>query len=141
MQYILNADNRVFGRIASRAAHLALEGHTIHVIHCEKSVLTGSPARAIENLQNHINLTVKGNPLRSPKYSKMPDQILRIAIRGMLPKKSKRGRNALARVHVHIGVPAKLKDATVTPLDGAKPNPNAKQMTLLELAHNVGAHI
>ena len=137
---IINAENKVVGRIASFVAEQALAGQTVHVLQCENAVLTGPRAYNLANLHAHISLTVKGNPLRSPKYSKMADQILRIAIRGMLPKKGMRGRDAMRRVHCHIGTPAILQGQTITDLSNAKPRGSVKTTRIGELAQMMGAH-
>lgn len=137
---VINAENKIVGRIASFAAEKALLGETVHIINSEKALLTGPRAYNIENLAKHINLTVKGNPLRSPKYSKMPDQILRIAVRGMLPKKSLRGKAAWKRVRTHVGIPASVMDKTITEVPRAAANGRVKTTTLGELSDMMGAH-
>lgn len=137
---VINAENKIMGRIASYAAEQALLGQTVHIINSEKTLVTGPRAYNIENLAKHLDLTVKGNPLRSPKYSKMPDQILRICIRGMLPKKSLRGKAAWKRVRTYIGIPANLKDQSIFDVPHANPNRHIKTMTLAELSERMGAH-
>ncbi len=106
---LLNAENAVMGRLASFAAKKALQGEQLVIVNAEKAIITGSKEDAMKRLKRKLDLHAKGNPLKGPKFSKMPDRVLRRAIRGMLPFKSRRGREAFRKVQVFISIPAELE--------------------------------
>ena len=102
---IFNAEKKVFGRLASKAAQHALDGDTVIIVNAEKAVITGKKEAVLKKWQTRMKLAPKGNPERGPKFSRMPDRVLRRAVRGMLPNKTTRGKTALRRVKVYIGIP------------------------------------
>jgi len=111
MTMILNAENKVFGRLASISAQQAMDGEEVIIVNAEKAIITGKKEFILKKFKTRIDLTVKGNPEKgAAKYSRTPDRILRRAIRGMLPFKSARGRAAFKRVRVFIGAPKELEN-------------------------------
>ena len=102
---LVNGENVVMGRLASFVAKKAIEGEQVTVVNAEKAIITGSKEDAMKKLKVKLSLGGKGNPEKGPKFSRMPDQILRRSVRGMLPWKSTRGKEAYRKVHVYIGIP------------------------------------
>jgi len=105
---ILNAEKMVLGRLASFAAKKALAGEQVTIVNSEKAVISGSRDDAMAKMKIRLGIRGKGNPEKGPKYSRMPDKVFRKAVRGMLPWKSSRGKEAYRRVHVYIGIPQEL---------------------------------
>ncbi len=103
----IDAKDHVLGRLASKVAKMALNGYEIEIVNAEKVIITGKKNKVLEEWKHKI--LERGDWYKGPFYPKRPDRILRRVIRGMLPK-SWRGRVALKRVKVHIGVPEELKD-------------------------------
>ncbi|HLD76011.1 MAG TPA: uL13 family ribosomal protein, partial [Candidatus Norongarragalinales archaeon] len=56
-------------------------------------------------------MTDKSNPEHGAKWPRRPDLFLRRVIRGMLPKRAVRMKDALSRLRVYLGVPAGVSDA------------------------------
>ena len=106
---VIDAENQVLGRIASFAAKKALQGEEITVVNAEKAIIVGNKKSTYKKFRGRVDMHAKGNPEKGPKMSRMPDRILRRAIRGMLPWKSSRGKKALRLVKVHIGIPKELQ--------------------------------
>jgi len=106
---LVNAEGKVLGRIATFAAKKALQGEAIVILNAEKAIITGSKKDAIRKYKAKLDIRGKGNPEKGPKYSRMPDRVLRRAVRGMLPWKSSRGREAYGKVHAYIGVPEEFE--------------------------------
>jgi large subunit ribosomal protein L13 len=79
-------------------------------VNCEKAILTG---RKDSILKKYRERRDRGNPLKGPFISFMPDRFVRRIIRGMLPYKQERGRLAYKRVMCYIGVPDKFKDQKI----------------------------
>jgi large subunit ribosomal protein L13 len=112
--YLVDAEGKVLGRMASRIAsvlrgkhrpeftpHLDLGDHVI-VINAEKVVLTGKKAQ-IKTYHRH-----SGYPggMRTVSFQEMaekhPERIVYLAVKGMLPR-SRLGRRMLRKLRVYTG--------------------------------------
>ncbi len=134
MVKIIDAENAVMGRLASKVAKMALLGEKVVVVNADKAVITGDPQKIIENYVEKFDI---GTPQHGPKWPRRPDTILRRTIRGMLPKNN-RGKEALRRVEVYIGIPEEYSN-NVEKLNGVEKNPyEIKFITLGELSRRIG---
>ena len=104
---IVNAENQILGRIASRIAKSLLKGEEVYVINAEKAVISGNPD-FIKKF--YLKRRHRGDPIKGPFFPKYPDRIFRRTVRGMLPMKKAKGREAFKRLKVFIGVPDELKN-------------------------------
>lgn len=140
---IIDATDLIVGRLATVVAKKALLGESFIIVNCEKAVMTGNKA---EILKDRKNTKDRGTPTAGPYYPKMPDQIVKRVIRGMLPYKKERGRAALQRIICYRGVPVKYKDQkieNITALEKAHINklPNRKFITMAQIARTLGANV
>jgi len=135
----IDAQNSVLGRLASFAAKKALQGEQVAIVNAEKVVITGSSDYAMQKLKIKIDLHSKGNPRKGPKCSRMPDKVLRRAIRGMLPFERKRGREAFKRVQVFISIPAEMQGKQFTKLDVAAHSAKQRYVELGTICKLLGA--
>ncbi|MEK6950684.1 MAG: 50S ribosomal protein L13 [Nanoarchaeota archaeon] len=103
---IYNGEGMILGRLASLAAKQVLLGEEIHVINCEKVVISGRKANTLA--WQHQRRKRKGYPLKSQTHSRLPERLVRRTIRGMLPWKQSRGREAFHLVLCHRGLPAEF---------------------------------
>ncbi|MBN1941381.1 MAG: 50S ribosomal protein L13 [Candidatus Diapherotrites archaeon] len=126
---LINAENLVFGRIATYAAQKALAGEDVAIVNAEKAILSGTKEFAMKKIKTRMEMRGKGNPEKGPQYSKMPDKILRTAIRKMLPK-TNRGKKTLSKIKVYIGFPEELQKNKPTTIEEAKAK-NLKTFVLL----------
>ncbi len=101
----IDANGLILGRMATRAAKLALLGEKIQIVNCEKTVIAGSQSK----IDKMNKLRSMGSPFKGPFYPKASERIVKRAIRGMLPYKHTRGREALSRVKCYVGQPEELK--------------------------------
>lgn len=111
---IIDAKNMILGRLGTYVAKQALLGETIHIINSEQAVITGKPKKVFATFKRARE---RGAPLVGPYFPRMPHMIVKRTIRGMLPHKKSRGRQALARIKCHIGVPEDLKDKKAITLE------------------------
>jgi len=107
MKVIIDAKDHILGRLASKVAKLALEGNEVIILNSEKTVISGTNKKRIEEFFKEKR--DRGDPYHGPFYPRYPDQIVKRVIRGMLPYKKERGRKALKRIKAYIGVPEELK--------------------------------
>ena len=98
---VIDARDCILGRVASEVAQRALDGERVAVINAEQSVITGREEQLVEKYQTRREV---GSD-RGPYYPKQPDRIFKRSIRGMLPYKKPRGREAYENVRVYKGNP------------------------------------
>jgi len=104
---IINAEGKSMGRIASLVSKKALKGEEIIVVNCSKAIITGDKYRIIEE---YIKKRKRGgSSQRGPYFPSSPERILKRTIRGMLPYKKQRGKEALKRVKCYNLVPEGVK--------------------------------
>jgi large subunit ribosomal protein L13 len=102
---IIDADRALLGRLASYAAKKALEGEEIVILNAEKTVISGTKERVLEEVKRKLATRTLGSLEKSPTHPRRPDVYVRRVIRGMLPWKRPKGKSAYKRVKVFIGVP------------------------------------
>jgi large subunit ribosomal protein L13 len=95
---VVDADNQPIGRVASEVAKMLLDGKDVTIINAKFAIITGNPKRIIER---YMQRRSRGDPHHGPFYPKRADAIMRRTIRGMLPYKKPRGREAMRRLVVH----------------------------------------
>ncbi|MCX8198169.1 MAG: 50S ribosomal protein L13 [Candidatus Micrarchaeota archaeon] len=100
---VIDAKGAVVGRLGARVAKLLLSGQQVEIINADKAVMSGSLSAAKEKYFSRRSQKNKRNPDESPKWPRVPHLLLRRIIRGMLPWKSRRGREAYRRLRVVSG--------------------------------------
>jgi len=132
---IINAAGLILGRMASVVAKRLLNGEKIIIINAEKAVISGD--RHMIFGQHHDYLEI-GHPRKGPHHPRRPDRIVRRAIRGMLPYKQPRGREAFRRLRVYMGVPAELRDKPLETIPEADVSKlRGQYITVLELSRHL----
>ncbi|MFT4921570.1 MAG: large subunit ribosomal protein L13 [Haloarculaceae archaeon] len=135
---VVDARDCILGRVASQVAARALEGESIAVVNAEQAVITGGEDDVTEKFQARRE---HGSD-RGPMYPKRPDRIFKRSIRGMLPYKQPRGREAFESVRVYVGNPyegdveAEILDDTS--LDRLS---NIKFVSLGDVSDSLGAKV
>ena len=135
---IIDGTDLILGRMASKVAAMALSGEEVTIINVEKVVISG---RRDEIFKKYKARRDRGDIYKGPFTPRMPDRLVRRAIRGMLPRKKAKGIDALKRVSVFIGIPASVKGKAET-LDVSKAKlKDQKYVTVLELCQWLGAKV
>lgn len=106
----IDANNAILGRLASYVASRLLEGEDVVILNAEKSIISGRPRRTYERYFQYANRRTRTNPQKGPFYPKSPDQIVKRTVRGMLPYKKTRGREAYRRLRVYVGIPSEFEE-------------------------------
>ena len=102
---VVNAQNQVAGRIAARVAKLLLSGEEVAIVNSEQAVVSGKLQYAVDQMTSRRSQQNKRDPNEGPKYPRLPHLYMKRIVRGMLPKKSARGRDALKKLRCYVGVP------------------------------------
>lgn len=133
---VVDTRDCILGRVASQVADAALSGQRVAVINAESAVITGSEEDIMEVYRKRAEIGAESGPY----FPKRPDGIMKRAIRGMVPYKTTRGREAFENVRVYVGNPHD-RDAEV--LDGTSLNrlSNIKFVQLGEISQNLGANV
>lgn len=108
---VINAKGLIMGRLASYIAKDLLAGETIAVVNVSDVIVSGTLSQEVARLNSLKHQKNKMNPENSPKYPRVPHLMFKRVVRGMLPKKNSRGRDALHRLRAYPGIPANV-DAT-----------------------------
>lgn len=133
---VINADGLILGRMASIIAKRLLKGEKIAVVNVEKAVISGKKKSKVREAKEFLEV---GHPGKGPMHPRRPDRILRRTIRGMLPYKQPKGKQAYKRLRVFIGVPDELKNQEMETIEEAKAKKlNCPYFTLGELAKEIG---
>lgn len=113
---VIDVTDSIVGRFSTIIAKRALQGEKIDLVNCEKAVITGDKVTTYKKYKEQDE---RGNPLKGPYLPKMPDRFVRRIIRGMLPYKQEKGKNAFKNIMCHIGIPQKFEKEKIEKIDSA----------------------
>lgn len=136
LMYVIDASDKIFGRAASQIAKRLIKGEEVHIINAERFVLVGNPSQIVERYLHRRGLKNKADPEKSPKWSKMPHLLVKRMVRGMLPHRTSRGRDALKRLRVYTGNPQGMEENLK--LDKAAFDGVSKHITINDLCKRMG---
>lgn len=134
---VIDASGLILGRLSSIVARRLLDGETIAIVNAERTIVSGSK---VKTFADYLQSRQRGIKEQGPYYPRRPDRILKRTVRGMLPYKRQRGRDALSRLKVYVGVPEMLDCETMSGLDGASMMrlSTSKYIELGELSRKLG---
>jgi len=109
---VYDATDKVLGRLASHVAKELLSARKagsplrVIVVNAEHAIVSGPKSTVFADYDFKYKLN---HPRKGPFFPRMPDQIMKRTVRGMLPyQKNSSGRNAVRDLRVLIGKPANL---------------------------------
>jgi len=138
---IIDASGHVVGRLASVIAKRLLNGEEIVIVNADQAIVTGRRSVVLAEYTKRRGRGSTTSRMRGigPFYPRRPDMLLRRTISRMLPHQQARGREALRRLRVHIGVPDAFKDASFEIIEVAKRPLQGPALSLGEIARNLGS--
>ena len=133
-EIVVDGNNMVLGRLASIVAKELLNGNRIIVVNVDKTVVTGSNRKSIlDNFLKKLQVRSNVNPRRhGPFVSRSPEGIFRRVVRGMLPRRKSKGREAYKRLSVYRGYPADINVKSLKIFETAKYKENSYPYIYLE---------
>ena len=134
---VVDASDCILGRVASQVAERALDGERVAVVNAEAAVITGREEEVIGKYQQRREL---GSD-RGPAYPKRPDRIFKRSVRGMVPHKRPRGREAYENVRVYVGNPYDEEAAERLPDTSLDRLSNIKFVSLGGVSEALGANV
>ena len=139
MMYI-DASEKAMGRLSSITAKSLLNGNHIIILNAEKALITGKKKMIVNKYLTLMGLKSLVNPRRfGPFKFRSPDAILRMAIRGMIPRDKTKGKEAMRRLKIYVGIPKKYDNVEMHVFPHLE---NLKSgnisITINELSHTLG---
>ena len=133
---VIDATGLILGRMASHIAKRLLQGEEIIVVNAEKAAISGKRLRIVKEAKRFLEI---GHPRKGPLHRRRPDRIVRRTVRGMLPRKKPKGKQAYKRLKVFLEVPEEFKGKEMQTI----PNANAEKLrcpyiTVGKLAEEIG---
>lgn len=133
---VIDASGLILGRMASIVAKRLLQNEPIVIVNAEKATLSGRRLSRVKDAKTFLEI---GHPGKGPFHPRRPDQLVRRAVRGMLPHRQPKGANALRRLKVFIGVPHELRAAQLQTIPGAHVDKlKCPYITIETLAKQIG---
>src|SRR3990170_316891 len=114
---VVDGEGLILGRMCSLVAKRLLNGEQVIIVNAEKTVLSGKRKSKVAEAKEFLEV---GAPERGPFHYRRPDKIMHKTVRGMLPYNQPRGKNALARLKVFMGVPEDFKNLKAETFKEAK---------------------
>lgn len=138
---IIDGEGLVLGRLASIVSKKLLEGEQITVLNAEKIMISGTKEWAYQKYKQRIDRASISNPRRmGPKYPRRPDDIFRRTVRGMIPYKKPKGREAFKSLKVYVGVPPEFQDAELSEIPETQPKNIVKSIELGKVSQLLGSN-
>ena len=134
---VISGENLILGRMASYLAKELLLGEEIALVNCEKIVISGSRQQILNRQKLKQQ---RGHPRYGPFTHRRPDSFVKRAIRGMVPRKKGRGREALKNIKCYIGLPKQFQESKLETIEKAnlKKIPNLRYTTVEEICRILG---
>jgi len=133
---ILNGEGLILGRMCSKVAKRLLNGEQVVIVNAEKVIVSGKKKSKVAEAKEFLDV---GAPERGPFHSRRPDRIVRKTVRGMVPWRQPKGKNAYKRLKVYMGIPDEFKDqAMETDKYALASKLKGPHFTLGELAIEIG---
>jgi len=139
---LIDARGHLLGRLSAIVAKTLLQGQRVVVLRCEGINISGNFYRNKLKYLDFLKKRMNSNPSRGPFHLRAPSKIFWRTVRGMLPHKLHRGKDAMERLKVYEGIPPpydKQKRIVVpSALRVLRLKPRRKYCSLSRLAHEVG---
>merc|ERR1712183_34750 len=102
---LIDGSGHLMGRLASTIAKTILNGQRVVVVRCEEINVSGNFYRNKLKVLDYLRKRMNTKPSRGPYHFRAPSKCLFKVVRGMIPRKTKRGMEALNRLKVFDGIP------------------------------------
>ncbi|OBU83397.1 50S ribosomal protein L13, partial [Enterococcus faecium] len=102
---IIDARGHLMGRLAAVVAKTILQGQRVVVVRCEGINISGNFFRSKLKYLDYLKKRCNVKPSRGPFHFRAPSKVFYKTVRGMVPHKLTRGKEALARLKVFEGIP------------------------------------
>ena len=137
MTAIIDATGATLGRLSTHVAKRLLSGEQIAVVNAEKAIISGKKASIKKRYKEKREL---GTYRKGPFFPRMPDQIVKRTIRGMIPYQTPHGRTAFKNLKCYVGISKEFEGKTFETIKAAAKQP-VDYITIEELSRFLGAKV
>jgi large subunit ribosomal protein L13 len=137
MTTIIDATGATLGRLSTNVAKRLLNGEEVAIINSEKAIISGKKPSIKKRFKQKREV---GTYRKGPFYPRMPDQIVKRTVRGMIPYQTPHGRAAFKKLKCYIGVTPEFEGKKFETIEGAIKQP-VDYITIEELSRSLGAKI
>ena len=137
---IIDGSGLIMGRLASHAAEHILRNEQVTIVNCKAVVVNGNPDVVMKKFKSRLNL---GGPRWGPFAPRSPAAIMRRAVRGMLPRRKLRGREAYHLIVCHDGLPEGIKQdklQTIKECQESQFKKTNKNISLGDVCEKIGGY-
>lgn len=136
---VVDATDHVAGRLASNVAKLLLQGNMVHMVNCERIMISGKRSSIVGEYRKFLEIASVLHPKHGPFHPRRPDTIMSRMVRGMLPRKKPSGIAAHRRLRAHIGTPRPLRSHKKVQFEKAKiRGAHSRYTSMADLGRTVG---
>lgn len=135
-EIIIDAKGLILGRYATYAAKQALLGNNVIVINASQTVISGKKSVVFDRLKQ--KKAMGSNIRQGPFLPTRSDSYVKRTIRGMIPYKTAKGRDALSRVRVFANNAANLNGNVTLENAMVEKLPNSQFVLLETLLRSAG---
>jgi large subunit ribosomal protein L13 len=137
MTTIIDANGATLGRLSTNTAKRLLNGEEIAVINSEKAIISGKKFAIKKRYKEKREV---GTYRKGPFFPRMPDQIVKRTIRGMIPYQTPHGRTAFKKLKCYVGIPTEFEGKKFITIKEAEKKP-VDFITIEELSRFLGAKV
>jgi large subunit ribosomal protein L13Ae len=101
----IDGAGHMLGRLAATVAKTVLQGNKVVVLRAELINMSGNFYRNKLKYLAFLRRRCNVNPARGPFHYRAPSEIFIRTVRGMIPHKTQRGKDAMHRLKVFEGIP------------------------------------
>jgi large subunit ribosomal protein L13 len=113
-EIIIDAENALLGRLATRVAKLAMLGFKVYVVNVEKAVISGDKKSIVDSYKLLLKVKTHKNPYRhSIHRPRHPVNIFKKTVKLMMPKHSSSRFEILEQVKAYIGIPQEFMNKSI----------------------------
>jgi len=134
---VIDGEGCILGRLSAYVAKELTKGETVVVVNAEKIIVTGNMKDIVAKYTQRIGLRDIAKPVKSPHYPKRPDLFVKRTVRGMIPYRTRRGREMYRKMRTYMGVPKEYKDTKAIKV-GERKSDTARVITVEKICKELG---
>lgn len=137
MVTIIDAHGAILGRMCTNVAKRLLDGEEIAIVNSEKTIISGKKSSIKDRYRQKREV---GTYRKGPFFPRMPDQLVKRTVRGMIPYQTPHGRIAFKKLKCYMGIPKEFEGKKFEKIKDAESHP-VEFITVEELSKELGAKI
>ncbi|MDI3482725.1 MAG: large subunit ribosomal protein [Candidatus Methanomethylophilaceae archaeon] len=138
MATIIDGKDHILGRLSSVVAEKIMDGEEVVVLNARDIIVTGEKYRTFADYKNIDDL---GKIRKGPYPPRRADLLMKRTVRGMIPFKKPKGREAYKRLKVYVGVPKEFEGVRPERIEDAMSLNTSRYTTLGEVAKFLGSNV